>query len=456
MPAAARHNAPEELDPQRYLAHVKFLASEAMRGRATGSPELEKAAAYIARQFKADGLQPVDGKSYLQAFQVTTSARLGPNNRFEFTEGGKITKLKPDEEFIPFNFSSKAKVSGSVVFVGYGITAHEYNYDDYAGVDVKGKLALLLRHEPQEFDEKSIFAGKVYTEHAQFFSKVVNAKNHGAIGVILINDRANHRGEGDQLETFGKTAGPADGGIPFVQIKSEVADRWIKDAGKNLDDLETDIDKDLKPRSFALPETLEVRENVDVERAVKTAHNVVGYLPGETAEYVVIGAHDDHLGLGEQFSMAPSLAGTIHPGADDNASGTAGVMELARKFGSEPKPKRGIRVHDLRRGGAGTARVELLREPSRAAAGQSGGDDQHGYDRTHPGGQGLHWRGGHGDDAAGDARPGGSQVQAECRFLRYDRLWFERSHFVHDQAGAGALFLFRLALRLSQTERYMG
>jgi Peptidase family M28/PDZ domain/PA domain len=338
---AARHTV-EELDPQRYLAHIKFLASEAMRGRATGSPELEKAAAYIAKQFKADGLQSVDGKSYLQAFPVTTNAKLGPDNHFEYSEGGKITALKFDDEFIPFNFSSRAKASGSVVFVGYGITAREYNYDDYAGVDVKGKLALILRHEPQEFDEKSVFAGKVYTEHSQFFSKVVNAKNHGAKGVILINDRANHRGESDQLESFGKTVGPADGGIPFVQIKAEVAERWIASAGKNLEDLEADIDKDLKPRSFALPETLKVQENVDVERAVKTVHNVAGYLPGETSEYIVIGAHYDHLGLGEQFSMAPSLAGTIHPGADDNASGTAGVIELARRFASEPKQKRGI------------------------------------------------------------------------------------------------------------------
>jgi aminopeptidase YwaD len=337
---AARHTT-EELDPQRYLAHVKFLASESMHGRATGSPELEKAAAYIAKQFKASGLQPFDGKSYLQAFPVTTNAKLGSNNRFEYSENGKTTTLKFDEDFIPFNFSSRAKVAGSVVFVGYGITAREYNYDDYAGVDVKDKLALILRHEPQEFDEKSVFAGKVYTEHSQFFSKVVNAKNHGARGVILINDRANHRGEADQLEAFGKTAGPADGGIPFVQIKAETAERWISGSGKNLDEISAEIDKDLKPRSFALP-NVQVQENVDVERAVKTVHNVVGYLPGTTSEYVVIGAHYDHLGLGEQFSMAPSLAGTIHPGADDNASGTAGVIELARRLSAEPKAKRGV------------------------------------------------------------------------------------------------------------------
>ena len=337
---AARHTV-EEIDPQHYLAHVKFLASDSMRGRATGSPELEKAAVYIAKQFKSAGLQPADGKSYLQAFPVTTNAKLGTSNRFEYTTNGKTTTLKFEDEFIPFNFSSRAKVSGSVVFVGYGITAREYNYDDYAGVDVKDKLALVLRHEPQEFDEKSVFSGKVYTEHSQFFSKVVNAKNHGARGVILINDRASHRGDADQLEAFGKTAGPADGGIPFVQIKAEVAERWIPGAGKNLDDIAADIDKDLKPRSFALP-AVQVTENVDVERIVKTVHNVVGYLPGETSEYIVIGAHYDHLGLGEQFSMAPSLAGTVHPGADDNASGSSGVIELARRMGSEPKPKRGV------------------------------------------------------------------------------------------------------------------
>src|SRR5215467_8390504 len=99
---AARHGA-EEFDPQRYLAHIKVLASEGMRGRATGSPELEKAAAYVAKQFKSDGLQPFDGKSYLQAFPVTTNARLGTGNRFEYSDGAKTIRLKFEEEFIPFN-----------------------------------------------------------------------------------------------------------------------------------------------------------------------------------------------------------------------------------------------------------------------------------------------------------------------------------------------------------------
>src|SRR5438105_5404938 len=145
---AARHTGGEELDSQRYLAHIKFLASETMRGRATGSPELEKAAAYIARQFKADGLQPFDGRSYLQPFPVTTNAQLGSGNRFEYVDGGRATALKFEEDFIPFNFSARAKASGPVVFAGYGITAREDNYDDYDGIDAQDKLVLVRRHQP--------------------------------------------------------------------------------------------------------------------------------------------------------------------------------------------------------------------------------------------------------------------------------------------------------------------
>jgi hypothetical protein len=328
-------------DPGRYLDHIKFLASPEMRGRESGSPELEKAAQYIAAQFKADGLKPVDGKSYLQPFEVTTSAKPGRANRLDYSLAGEQQSLQYNKDFVPFSFSAHGKASAAVVFAGYGITAPEYNYDDYAGIDVKGKFVLVLAHEPQEYDEKSVFDGKVYTDHAQFYSKAANARRHGAAGVILINDRINHKTSADELEAFGSAAGPTDAGILFVQVKEQVVEPWFRAAGKDLKELEQGIDTDVKPRSFAL-KGLEVRENVDVERVVKTVHNVLGYLPGESDEYIIFGAHYDHLGLGGPFSLAPSLTGTVHPGADDNASGTAGVIELARHFSALPKPKRGM------------------------------------------------------------------------------------------------------------------
>ena len=116
---------------------------------------------------------------------------------------------------MPLNFSSSGKLSGGVVFVGYGITAPEYHYDDYAGMDVKGKIVLMLRHEPQEFDEQSVFAGKAHTQHAQFASKATNAKMHGAAGVILINDiAAHHRAEPDQSAEIRRRGGPPTPGSP--------------------------------------------------------------------------------------------------------------------------------------------------------------------------------------------------------------------------------------------------
>ena len=329
------------IDSGRYLEDVKYLASPEMKGRATGSPELEKAAGWIQARYKEFGIKPA-GQNYLQPFPVTTEAALGKGNRFHVTDKGHSTTLKCPDEFVPFNFSSSGKLTGELIFAGYGITAPEYRYDDYAGLDVKGKIVIVLRHEPQENDDKSVFEGKVLTRHAQFANKAANARMHGAAGVILVEDKAHHPSAGDTLEKFGIAAGPNNAGIPFVQVKANLAEKWVSDSGKDLTQVEQEIDRDLKPHSFAIAEAVRVDAAVDVTRAVKTVHNVAAYLPGETDEYVIIGAHYDHLGLGGQYSLAPSQTGTVHPGADDNASGTAGVIELARQFSKQPKQKRGI------------------------------------------------------------------------------------------------------------------
>lgn len=344
--AAVLFAAPRDpsFSAERYLDNIKFLASPELKGRESGSPELEKAAQFIAAQFRADGLKPLDGRSYLQPFEITTSAKLGRDSSLDVTVGGKTESLQLSKEFIPINFSSRGKASGGVVFAGYGITAPEYNYDDYAGLDVHGKFVIVLQHEPQEFDEKSVFAGKIYTTHSEMYSKAANARKHGAAGVILVYDSVNHETDKDSkegLEPFGGTSGPTDARILFAQVRENDVESWVKAAGRDLHEIETAMNADLKPRSFAIP-GVEIRENIDVERVVKTVHNVVAYLPGQTDEYVIIGAHYDHLGLGGQFSLDPSLTGTVHPGADDNASGTSAVIELARHYAALPRPKRGI------------------------------------------------------------------------------------------------------------------
>ena len=336
-----------DIQPDAYLAHVKYLASPQLKGRATGSPEIEKAATYIAGQFRSFGLQPLDGKSaadaknFELAFPAELGAKLGPANSFSYYNGTPKETLREGQGFVPFTFSTNGKFHGQVVFAGYGITAKELNYDDYAGIDVKDKLVLILRHEPQEHDPKSVFGGKRLTSHATFIDKMMEAKNHGARGVILVNDTPAHAGSEDKLEKFGAIGGPRDAGIFFVQITAETAEAWLRAEGRDLRQIAKEIDSDLKPRSFALPK-VQVDLSVDLIHEIKTVHNVAAYLPGKTPEYVVIGAHYDHLGLGDEHSLAPNQVGAVHPGADDNASGTAGVIELARWFSKQPQPRRGI------------------------------------------------------------------------------------------------------------------
>jgi hypothetical protein len=331
-----------DVSSQKYLDEVRYLASPELKGRATGSPELEKAAEYIAGLFKSFGLKPADGKNFEEAFPVTLGAHDGPGTRFRFREPGGSRNLNPVDDFTPIGFSSNGKFAGGVVFAGYGITDKEKNYDDYAGVDVKDKLVLILRHEPNEIPNNP----HGMSSHAAFAEKAVNAKMHGAKGVILVNDvHAHEPGKDDirkdELTPIALGEGPADAGILFVQVKEAFAEDWITAEGQSLRDLTIAIGKDRKPHSFAMAK-LYVDMDVDIRRDTKTVHNVAAYLPGSTAEYVVIGAHYDHLGLGDEHSLAPAQIGTIHPGADDNASGTAGVIELARFFAKQPKQKRGI------------------------------------------------------------------------------------------------------------------
>jgi len=335
-PCLANEEKPQ-FTSEEFLEPIKFLASEKLKGRGDGTKELDEAAQYIEKRFKKFGLRPAgDNGGYLQRFSITVGAQMGAKSSVTYQNDGTRKTLTAGQDFAPFSFSKDVSVQAPLVFAGYGITAPEFYYDDYKDIDAKGKIVLVLRHEPQENDEKSVFAGKQLTTHSEIVNKVINARNHGAVGMILVNDLGNHPGESDELIKFGTLTGPEEVDLAALQVKAALVDEWLKPAGKTLEGLREAIDKDLSNHSFALEPSAQVALSVDIQRVRKEVSNVIGILPGGDekvgGQCLVVGAHYDHLGLGDQNSLAPSQIGQIHHGADDNASGTSGVLELADAF----------------------------------------------------------------------------------------------------------------------------
>ncbi|KAA6456691.1 M28 family peptidase [Acidobacteria bacterium AB60] len=235
--------------------------------------------------------------------------------------------LKLHDDYIPFAFSSAGKADASLVFAGYGITVDEWKYDDYKNLDVTGKIVVLLRKEPA-------FAAfhtpkDQGSSHADLITKAILAHRHGAVAVVLNGKLA--KGEKDILPSFGGDGGQVDIGIPIVAVKNDTAAARFKAAGKDLLASQNKIDESGETASFGFPESLHATIDTGIKKKHATVSNVLAYLPGKTDEYIILGAHYDHLGRGEYGgSLAPSLIGQFHPGADDNASGTAGLLEFAR------------------------------------------------------------------------------------------------------------------------------
>jgi hypothetical protein len=321
--------AADSADPARYISDIKALTTPQMEGRGAGTKGIVRAADLIEARYRSLGLQPAGTKGFLQPFTVITGAALKGTNRLALENGTFKQELKLNQEFVPFSFSSSGEVAGPAVFAGFGATAPEFGYDDYAHLDVKDKIVVLLRYEPAGFSAKSPHGG--LTEHSQLITKAINARNHGARAVILVNGKLGD-GEEDTLTRFGSVNGPENAGIVIAQAKNDAANAWFAAAGKTLAGAQEQINSSTAPASFAFPETLRISLTVNVESTHATVNNVLAYLPGKSDEYIIIGAHYDHLGYGNVDSLAPSQIGKVHPGADDNASGTAGVLELARLF----------------------------------------------------------------------------------------------------------------------------
>jgi membrane-associated protease RseP (regulator of RpoE activity) len=329
---AARAGASAE----ELLAIVTTLAAPDMGGRATGSPGMERAARYIAREFERAGLTPGgDGRSYFQRFEVVTGIRLGEGNRLRLEQAGRGSAYQVGTDFMPFSFSDSGEVQGEVVFAGYGITAPELSYDDYAGLDAAGKIVLLMSGEPRERDPTSPFRKPEAYRYTEVRYKVLNAREHGAAAVLVVMSPATQGSEEEQLFAIRGVTSVAQSGILAVNVLRPVADAILAGTGRSLAELRAASDRELRPQSFPVPAR-------SVDLAVHLIHekgegwNVVGILPGadpeRLAESIIIGAHYDHLGLGGESSLAPSRYGEVHAGADDNASGVAGMIGLARVF----------------------------------------------------------------------------------------------------------------------------
>jgi Peptidase family M28/PDZ domain/PA domain len=316
-------------DSQRYLSDIKTLTEDKMEGRGDGTRGLLRAEHLLEARYKSLGLVPAGTQGFLQPFTVTTGAKLKGKNHLVYQLAESKTELKLEQDYVPFSFSESGSAIAPLIFAGYGITADEFGYDDYAGIEVKDKIAVVLRYEPASFAAKTGNQG--LTHHSQLITKAINARNHGAKGLVLVNGKLGD-GEEDLLTHFGSVSGPENVGILSAQVKNSIAQNWFEAAGKSLKDVQEQINASGKPFSFAFSDHLQAMLSIQIETTHATVNNVLAYLPGKTNEYIILGAHYDHLGRGNSDSLAPSQIGRIHPGADDNASGTAGVLELARLF----------------------------------------------------------------------------------------------------------------------------
>jgi Zn-dependent M28 family amino/carboxypeptidase len=325
---------------------VKFLASDELKGRFPGTEGMRAAADYIENQFKDAGLKPLSG-SYRQGFNVTTSLKPGDSNHVVFETvilrpgipRDKLPKMKQpwkvSEDYVPLGFSENGICAGELAFVGFGITAPEINYDDYAGIDVKNKIVIMISDSPDGEKKDGEFG-----QYTDMRYKATNARNKGAIGIIWV------RIQGDSMNVFErldyKNIGKNTGIIAIQAWRQSISKFFPKKEA--LISLEEEIIRTRKPKSLIIPNsTVSIR--VDLKDVPSETYNIYGFIEGTDPklkeEFIVVGAHYDHLGFGGPTASGGSKRNEIYNGADDNASGVAGIIELANLLKANP-PKRSI------------------------------------------------------------------------------------------------------------------
>jgi len=327
---------------RRFQSHIDYLASDRLGGRGVGTPGIELAAEYIAKRFEQTGLEPGgDDGTYFQTFSMSLHRSL--TDQANLALAGDESERRIGRDFTPFNFSSNDKFDGGVVFCGYAIEAPDRSHDDFKGVDLTGKAALVFRAEPSRWsgtDDPS--------PHALLRSKVYNVKDRGASALLIVNQRP----AGDETDALMEFDGDhADAyGLPAFHVSRDFASAMLKSGGiGSIDELQNRLDAG----NFASAELPHVRVSgsAALEQRSAPTRNVIGVLRGHgplADECVVIGAHYDHLGLRKPMMrkfkggklVREATQPQIHNGADDNASGVSGVLEIARMAAAEPTLRR--------------------------------------------------------------------------------------------------------------------
>ncbi|MCI0531696.1 MAG: M20/M25/M40 family metallo-hydrolase [candidate division Zixibacteria bacterium] len=318
--------------------HVSYLAGDELGGRMTGSAGAKLAAGYLAENFRRAGLKPLPGmKDYYEQFQFTSSIKLAPKqNHLEISTGENQDKsdYQVDKDFRPLSFTANGEAEGEVVFAGYGLTVRSggtEEYDSYAGLDVKDKIVLALRYTPEE---AGVDRKRELNRYAGLRYKAMLAREQGAKALLIVTGpKSPNAGELAALSFDNSLAGS---GIIAASITLEVAQKMFAAAGENLKEVQSQLDVENPHFKGSFPlSNVRVKISTGIEQVNQPDRNVLGLLesanPLTDSEYIIIGAHYDHLGKGEaDGSLAgKDEAGQIHNGADDNASGTALVLELA-------------------------------------------------------------------------------------------------------------------------------
>jgi hypothetical protein len=332
-------------------ADLFFLASDAMNGRRTDTPENRLAAEYLASRFRRMGLRPASGSSFFHNYNLMTST-LGDENLLQVLEGeNAIQRLRPGQDYYPLNFSGSGRVQGSVVFAGFGIVAPEHSYDDFRGDAVRGKIVLIVDHEPGERDPDSPFDGVVRAEASNSLRKALSAQANGALAVLFVQDVHNHSG-GNFLGTannywrerrfprYTLAEWMESVRIPAAQISPALAEQLLAGTGHTLWELSAASESEAGTSPVVI-EGPEVELTTSINRRPIPDRNVIGMLEGSDPdmkdEFVIICAHYDHDGADGT---------TVFAGADDDGSGTVGLIEIAEAYAAAAsagqRPRRSI------------------------------------------------------------------------------------------------------------------